>query len=118
MITNVIRKTFRSLITLFILTLVFTCNSTSSWAKESPCSFKLTIIYMNDTHGHYSPEKDSNGVLSAGFAKAATVMERIRKACELEGRTTLTLLAVDMISGTAYSAVFKGKLGVRLMYAM
>lgn len=118
MITNVIRKTFRSLITFFILALVFTFDTTSLWAKESPCSFKLTIIYMNDTHGHYSPEKDSNGVLGAGFAKAATVMERIRKACELEGRTTLTLLAGDMFSGTAYSAVFKGKLGVKLMNDM
>ncbi len=118
MILNFTRQTFRSLTTLVVVSLVLIFSTTLSLAKEFPCSFKLTIIYMNDTHGRYSSEKDSSGLSTGGFAKAATVIEGIRKTCELEGRTTITLLAGDMFSGTAYSAVFKGKLGVRLMNAM
>ena len=73
---------------------------------------------MNDTHGHYSPEPGKDGLMSGGFAKAMTIMEKIRKANETEGRMTITLLAGDLFTGTAYSAVFRGRLGVRLMDAM
>ncbi len=73
---------------------------------------------MNDTHGHYSPEPGKDGLMSGGFAKAMTIMEKIRKANKTEGRMTTTLLAGDLFTGTAYSAVFRGRLGVRLMDAM
>lgn len=118
MITNVVRKTFSRLIAFLVLTFFFGFGATSLWAKEFPCSFKLTILYMNDTHGHYSPEKDSNGLLTGGFAKAMTVIDKIRKANDADGRMTVTLLAGDLFTGTSYGAVFKGALGVQLLDAM
>ncbi len=112
------RKFLKGLVPLIGLIFVFALSATIAWSKDLPCSFKLTILYMNDTHGHYSPEADRDGQISGGFAKAMTVMEKIRKANETEGRITITLLAGDLFTGTAYSAVFKGRLGVRLMDAM
>lgn len=104
MITNVVRKTFRSLIAFLVLTFFFGSGATSLWAKEFPCSFKLTILYMNDTHGHYSPEKDSNGLLTGGFAKAMTVIDKIRKANDAavsNGRTDARRRSVSRRIGTS-----------------
>ncbi len=118
MYTGCSRKFLKGLIPFLALIFIFALSTTIAWSKDPPCSFKLTILYMNDTHGHYSPEPGKDGLMSGGFAKAMTVMEKIRKANETEGRTTISLLAGDLFTGTAYSAVFKGRLGVRLMDAM
>ncbi|MGC8659585.1 MAG: bifunctional metallophosphatase/5'-nucleotidase, partial [Desulfomonilaceae bacterium] len=111
-------KIHKSLVVLFTSVALFALSSNISWSKDLSCSFKLTILYMNDTHGHYSSEQLKDGSHTGGFAKAATLMEKIRKANESEGRMTLTLLAGDLFTGTAYSAVFKGAFGVKLMNAM
>lgn len=118
MLNNSRWKIQKGFVVLFALIALFTLSSTISWSKDLSCSFKLTILYMNDTHGHYSSEQLKDGVYIGGFAKAMTAMERVRKANESEGRMTLTFLAGDLFTGTAYSAVFKGSLGVKLMNVM
>lgn len=98
---------------------------TSAKSSQSVCpddlrkTLKLTILYMNDPHAHYSPEskKDESG-FTGGFAKAQSLIEQIRKANTSEGRHTIFLLAGDLLTGTSYSTIFRGSMGVELLNAM
>lgn len=94
-------------------------TSGSACADEQQKTLKLTILYMNDPHSHYSPErkKDESG-FTGGFAKAQSVIGQIRKANTSEGRHTIFLLAGDLLTGTSYSTVFRGSMGVELLNAM
>lgn len=80
---------------------------------------KLTIFYMNDPHGHYNsrPVEGAQG-LSGGFAKAQSVINQARKQNEAQGRRTLFVLGGDLLSGTSFSTVFKGAMGVHLLNTM
>ena len=91
----------------------------ASDAARAAGLWKLTILYMGDTHAHYLPYrlKEEPGPLG-GFAKALTVMEGIRSQCSAEGRDTLTLMAGDLLMGTPFSTAFKGEAGVDLMNRM
>ena len=110
---------FRAKITLLLaLTLSF------SWlflvgASQATEALKLTILHMNDPHAHYLPYAES-GIegLIGGFARAQTVLKEVRARNEAEGRHTLLFMAGDLLMGTPFSTVFKGKLGVKLMNKM
>lgn len=80
---------------------------------------KLTILHMNDAHGHYLPYL-SKGCETpiGGFAKAATVIADVEKTNQKEGRQTLVFVAGDLLMGTPLSTMFKGGLGIMLLNAM
>ncbi|MEW6350607.1 MAG: bifunctional UDP-sugar hydrolase/5'-nucleotidase [Thermodesulfobacteriota bacterium] len=80
---------------------------------------KLTILHMNDPHGHYEPypEEGSAGLVG-GFAKAKTIIDQIRRKNEESGRETLVLMAGDLLMGTVFTETFKGELGATLLNSM
>lgn len=80
---------------------------------------KLTILYMNDPHGHYVPySKLGSSDLIGGFGRASTVMSQVEEQNRQHGRQTLKLLAGDLLMGTPFSTAFRGELGVKLMNTM
>ncbi len=90
------------------------------WAGNSAFSaetLELSILHMNDPHAHYATEDGNDGPVS-GFAKAQTVIKELSARNAAEGRETLILMAGDLLTGTPFSMVFKGKLGVALMNKM
>lgn len=102
---------------------VFFCLSTVFCfvypASSASDTLKLTILYMNDPHAHYSAEVTKDGAgLHGGFAKAQSVISDITQANRQEGRQTIFLLAGDLLTGTSYSTVFKGTMGVELLNTM
>jgi 5'-nucleotidase len=86
---------------------------------HADASLKITILYMNDPHAHYVPYRKAGGTgLIGGFARAATLIKKITERNRSEGRTTLTLMAGDLLTGTPFSTAWKGELGVSLMNRM
>lgn len=118
MFVSVFAKTLRCILLLAASLLIVSAAVTLSHSEESLCRSKLTLLHLNDTHGHYDSEKSQKDGIQGGFARAMTVIDGIRRTCERDGRTTLSFMAGDLFSGTAYGAVFKGSLGVRLINAM
>ncbi|MFH1112874.1 MAG: 5'-nucleotidase C-terminal domain-containing protein [Pseudomonadota bacterium] len=89
------------------------------WSEAAGETLKLTILHMNDPHAHYVPyEKKGVDGLIGGFGKAASVLGTARARSASECRSTLVLMAGDLLMGTEYSTVFKGTLGVTLMNQM
>lgn len=80
---------------------------------------KATILHMNDVHGHYASYREGETEqLVGGYAKAATVIDRIRTENRDQGRLTYVLNAGDLLTGTPLDAATEGTLGVRLMNVM
>ncbi len=77
---------------------------------------KLTILYTNDQHSRIEPFPDNDVKYSGegGFAKRASLIERIRK----EEEHVLLLDAGDIFQGTPYFNYFKGKVEYKLMSMM
>jgi 5'-nucleotidase / UDP-sugar diphosphatase len=93
---------------IYALTLLFFAAAHSS-ADE----LKLTILHMNDPHAHYTAYKEKGyDQPIGGFAKAAAVIKAEKEKAEAHGRHVLFFLAGDLLTGTPYSMVFKGRLGV------
>ncbi|MDD3627711.1 MAG: 5'-nucleotidase C-terminal domain-containing protein [bacterium] len=86
--------------------------------KSKP--IKLTILHMNDTHAHYLPDKvDSETEETVGgFSRAMTVIRNVWKSNLVSGRQTLLLHAGDLSSGTMYSTVYRGTMGIKLLNKM
>lgn len=104
--------------TLFVAALMCVCVLLVL-SGRARASFNITILYMNDPHAHYAPYKKAGGTgFIGGFARAATLIKKITERNRSEGRTTLTLMAGDLLTGTPFSTVWKGKLGVSLMNRM
>ncbi len=77
---------------------------------------RLTILHMNDIHGYYLPHKIGGYAEPVGgLARAGTMIRRIVSENRAKGRETLILFAGDLLTGTPFSMVFKGELGVKLM---
>jgi 5'-nucleotidase/UDP-sugar diphosphatase len=77
---------------------------------------RLTILHMNDIHGYYLPRKiEGYAKPVGGLARAGTMIRRIVSENRAKGRETLILYAGDLLTGTPFSMVFKGELGVKLM---
>jgi 5'-nucleotidase / UDP-sugar diphosphatase len=80
---------------------------------------KLTIFHMNDIHAHYLPYPVRGFAEPiGGLAKARTVMSEVEKANQREGKQTLMLIAGDLLMGTPFSTMFKGRLGIALLNTM
>ncbi len=79
----------------------------------------LTILHMNDPHTHYLPHRiRAFPEPVGGFARAQTVIRQSREENHNAGRDTLVLSAGDLLTGTPFSEVWRGKLGIEIMNRM
>jgi 5'-nucleotidase len=77
---------------------------------------KLTILYTNDQHSRIDPfpENDAKYAGEGGFAKRASLIEKIRN----EEEHVLLLDAGDIFQGTPYFNYFSGEVEYKLMSLM
>lgn len=77
---------------------------------------KLTVLYTNDQHSRIEPfpANDPKYAGQGGFAKRATLIEKIRK----EEEHVLLLDAGDIFQGTPYFNYYHGELEYKLMSEM
>ncbi|HEY8542906.1 MAG TPA: bifunctional UDP-sugar hydrolase/5'-nucleotidase [Pseudothermotoga sp.] len=64
---------------------------------------KLTILHINDTHGHAWSFSETNNPNIGGFAAIATIVEEVRKEVESQGGHVLFLHAGDINTGVPES---------------
>lgn len=77
---------------------------------------KLTILYTNDQHSRIEPfpENDAKFANEGGFAKRASLIEKIRS----EEKNILLLDAGDIFQGTPYFNYYHGEIEYKLMSLM
>ncbi|MBL7910697.1 MAG: metallophosphatase [Bacteroidia bacterium] len=77
---------------------------------------KLTILYTNDQHSRIEPfpENDAKYAGEGGFAKRASLIEKIRT----EDKNVLLLDAGDIFQGTPYFNYYHGEIEYKLMTLM
>lgn len=99
-----------------LVCLLLTMAAQTSFAQDVE---RLTLLHMNDIHAHYLPytEKGTEGQIG-GLAKAESVIRNVTQANETSGTKTMVLFAGDLLTGTPFSMVFKGKMGVELLNSM
>jgi 5'-nucleotidase/UDP-sugar diphosphatase len=80
----------------------------------------LTILYMNDLHGHL--ERFKEGSESAekvgGIDRMANLVKKTREEVTAEGGHLILLCAGDILQGTPMSLIFKGEPDVTVMNYM
>ncbi|ACZ18677.1 5'-Nucleotidase domain protein [Thermanaerovibrio acidaminovorans DSM 6589] len=64
---------------------------------------QLTILHVNDTHGHAWPFDVSDGPSVGGFAPLSTLVDRIRREVESKGGHVILLHAGDFNTGVPES---------------
>ncbi len=94
-----------------LATMSFACPNTS-WV-EGEKSKKITILHTNDQHSRIEPfgPLDARNANKGGFARRATLVEKIRK----EEENILLLDSGDIFQGTPYFNFFGGELEFKLM---
>jgi 5'-nucleotidase / UDP-sugar diphosphatase len=114
-----LKMEWRHLSNIATIVLIIVLACVPAGPADAGTSFGITILHMNDTHGHYSPEKArGSDILVGGFARAATLIESIVAENRAKGRETLVLHAGDILTGTPLSMIFKGEESVALMNSM
>jgi 5'-nucleotidase / UDP-sugar diphosphatase len=94
-------------------------GASSPDAAGQPHPWKLTILHINDPHAHYAPAPAaSDPNIIGGFARIAHIVGKVRKENEEKGIPTLVLMGGDLLTGTVFSSVWKGAVGVKLMNKM
>jgi len=89
---------------------------------------RLTVLYFGDLHGRLLPpelepfipgesahDKPVQPVVSAGFARLAGLVNRIRQENKDAGIPTLLLVAGDCLQGTPVSTLFRGEAEFRAL---
>lgn len=92
-----------------ILTLLIALTALSACGKTQ----ELTLLHVNDTHSHFL-EHDKDGVITGGAARLFTYTQKERAA----QANLLLLHAGDMITGTVFSALYKGEISIELFNRM
>ncbi len=107
-----------STISLFFLILILSLSSIlvlSSAALARQAEISLTILHVNDTHGHIIPyvQKSVNSERQVGGAEYLAKMIERERAANPDG--TILLSAGDMFQGTPVSNLFHGKPVIEIM---
>ena len=94
-----------------IVSLIFLSCTSKSIKHQKEELQHLTILYINDYHGHITPFKahfkDEHKV--GGMARIATVVKTVREENAERKTPTLFICAGDVLQGTPMSTVFKGE---------
>ncbi len=94
----------------FSLIFLSSCTSKSVKPHREKLQY-LTILYINDYHGHITPFKahfkDEHKV--GGMARIATIVKMVQEENARSGIPTLFLCAGDVLQGTPMSTLFKGE---------
>ncbi len=109
------KKTYLSIISLFIVMGLFVgCGSSSS----SDENYKLSIFHVNDTHSHIEGESmtlEFDGVETSvsvgGYARYVTKLNELKE----NKPNSLILNAGDVFQGTLYYSLFKGEADAAVM---
>lgn len=108
----------RTIQSALLIALVFLFPSIALSEKTNDL-LRLTILHMNDPHAYYEPyKKKGMSGLIGGFGKAMHILRQVEKETKAQGRHDLVFMAGDLLMGTPFSTVYKGKLGVTLMNYM
>jgi 2',3'-cyclic-nucleotide 2'-phosphodiesterase (5'-nucleotidase family) len=80
----------------------------------------LTILYLNDLHGHLESFKKNpeDQTETGGMARIAGIVDQVRREVEAKGGHVVLLYAGDVLQGTPMSLVFKGEPDIQTMNAM
>jgi 2',3'-cyclic-nucleotide 2'-phosphodiesterase (5'-nucleotidase family) len=99
----------------FLLSLLVLCFCFAPAASAAQAPVKLTILHVNDTHGHIVPyvEKSIDENTPVSGADYLAVMIERQKAANPEG--CLLLSAGDMFQGTPISNIFQGRPVIEIM---
>lgn len=107
----------RNKIVFLVLCLLLWCSLFSGCADEHA---QLTILYINDLHGHLEEFKEhqKDKATVGGIARIATLVNQVRTEVESAGGNVMLLCAGDILQGTPMSLVFKGEPDIRAMNHM
>lgn len=95
-----------------VLAAVFHGCSAVTPEPETRPAVPVTILFLNDLHGHLLPFKvntPEGGEEVSGIARVATIVKQVRKENEKKNIRTLVLVAGDILQGTPLSTVYKGE---------
>jgi 5'-nucleotidase/UDP-sugar diphosphatase len=107
----------RSLV-LFFLILCLTLFSSSPFSAEAGSPVGITILHVNDTHGHIQPAVEKSVDPERPVGGAAWLARMIESEREDNPEGTLLLSGGDMFQGTAISNIFRGKPVMEVMNAV
>lgn len=109
---NRIRRILSPAVALLLIAFLFSC---SFGGHEPPASFEITVLHVNDTHGHIvsrvDPDVDETGPI--GGAATLAAMIETERGKNPEG--TVLLSGGDMFQGTPVSDVLRGKPVIEIM---
>lgn len=74
----------------------------------------ITILHVNDTHGHVQGDENEDGIMVGGFAKIAGYAQQERA----DKDNVLLLHAGDILTGTVFSSIYHGEVSLELMNRM
>ena len=96
-----------SRIVILLSLLIFSCSSPFISGKSAVAD--LTILHVNDTHGHILPYTEKSVSKNVPVSGAAYLAQMVQKERSKNPEGTLLLSAGDMFQGTPVSNLFKGK---------
>lgn len=103
-------KKVTAIILVFLTIFLLSCTTKSIKPRREELN-RLTILYINDYHGHINPFQAHSGDEGkvGGLARIATIVSDVKEENAEEGISTLFLCAGDVLQGTPMSTVFKGE---------
>ena len=103
-------KKIFTLLTIALVIATFSCTPKTIKSHKQELKH-LTILYINDYHGHITPFKAhyKDDFTVGGMARIATIVKEVKQENADNGIPTIFLCAGDVLQGTPMSTVFKGE---------